>query len=65
MDDIVDMQIFYRLDSLDEENEGLRLWEFVFGVLIVEEIASLYIIQNHIEIFLIDNSIPQRSNMWM
>ena len=65
MNDIVDMQVFYRFDSLDEENEGLRLWEFIFGVLIVEEIAPLYIIQNHIEIFLINDSIPQCSNVWM
>lgn len=65
MDDIVDMQIFYRFDCLYEKDKSLRLWEFILRVLIVEEIAPLYIIQYHIQILFINNSIPQRGNVWM
>ena len=44
MDDIVDMQIIYSFNCLNEEDKSFRLWEFIFGILIVEEIAPLHII---------------------
>lgn len=65
MHNIVKMKILYGFDGLGEVNEGLRLREFIFSVLVVKEIASFCVLKDHVQIFLIDNSIPQRGYMRM
>jgi hypothetical protein len=62
---IVDMQVFNGFDSLYEINEGLWFRELILCVLVIKEIASFHIIEDHVQVFLIYNGVPQSRNVWM
>ena len=65
MHNIVQMKILQCFNGLGEVNESLRLWEFGFRILVIKQIASLCIVQHHVNILLVQDGIPQGGNVGM
>ena len=59
------MHIFNSLQGLCEKPEGLRFSKNGFGVLMVEEVAVVGIIHDHIDGVILEKSVPQFDDMWV
>ena len=56
---IILVQITDTLNSLHEEFESFTFGEGYFFILVVEEIAIFGVLQDHVDIVLVDEGIPQ------
>jgi hypothetical protein len=63
MDYVVVVQIFDGLKGLGEEFEGLRLCEYIFGVLMEEQISNFCVFHDHINVLVVTKGIPNLNNM--
>ena len=59
------MQITDTLNSLHEEFESLAFRKCNFFILVVKQIPIFSILQNHVDIVLINEGIPQFDNVRM
>ena len=65
MDHILVVQILDAFEGLDEESEGFGLAEYIFGVLMVEKVASFGVLHDHVDDIILDDRVPQFDNMRM
>ena len=62
---IIFMHIHNSLQCLTEKSEGLRLSEDGFCVLVVEEVAILCVVHDHVDAVIFQECVPEFDDVWV